>query len=87
MRLEASTAARGATMAASLASAGGHAAPGLSIRKSEEIADLIDLFSKMQYRAKEATPRVSFFWGVSRLPDSRSSSLWIIRAVLRNQGN
>ncbi|XP_040059244.1 phosphatidylinositol-3,5-bisphosphate 3-phosphatase MTMR14 isoform X2 [Gasterosteus aculeatus] len=45
-------------MAASLASAGGHAAPGLSIRKSEEIADLIDLFSKMQYRAKEATPRV-----------------------------
>uniref|UniRef100_G3PBN4 Myotubularin related protein 14 n=1 Tax=Gasterosteus aculeatus aculeatus TaxID=481459 RepID=G3PBN4_GASAC len=27
-------------------------------RKSEEIADLIDLFSKMQYRAKEATPRV-----------------------------
>ncbi|XP_037347060.1 myotubularin-related protein 14 [Pungitius pungitius] len=45
-------------MAASPTSAGGYTAPGLSIRKSEEIADLIDLFSKMQYRAKEATPRV-----------------------------
>ncbi|KAM8914815.1 phosphatidylinositol-3,5-bisphosphate 3-phosphatase MTMR14 isoform 2-T2 [Spinachia spinachia] len=45
-------------MAASPTSAGGHTAPGLSVRKSEEIADLIDLFSKMQYRAKEATPRV-----------------------------
>ncbi|XP_028970078.1 myotubularin-related protein 14 isoform X2 [Esox lucius] len=30
----------------------------LSGRKSEEIADLIDLFSKTQYRAKEVTPRV-----------------------------
>uniref|UniRef100_A0A3Q3WTS1 Uncharacterized protein n=1 Tax=Mola mola TaxID=94237 RepID=A0A3Q3WTS1_MOLML len=37
---------------------GGFAASGLSVRKSEEIADLIDLFSKMQYRAKEVTPRV-----------------------------
>ncbi|XP_056292949.1 myotubularin-related protein 14 isoform X1 [Pseudoliparis swirei] len=45
-------------MAASPTSAGGYTAPGLSVRKSEEIADLIDLFSKMQYRAKEATPRV-----------------------------
>ncbi|XP_067094041.1 myotubularin-related protein 14 isoform X1 [Osmerus mordax] len=33
-------------------------ASGLSGRKSEEIADLIDLFSKMQYRAKEVNPRV-----------------------------
>ncbi|KAM4625206.1 phosphatidylinositol-3,5-bisphosphate 3-phosphatase MTMR14 isoform 2-T2 [Polymixia lowei] len=31
---------------------------GMSGRKSEEIADLIDLFSKTQYRAKEVTPRV-----------------------------
>ncbi|XP_054639750.1 myotubularin-related protein 14 [Dunckerocampus dactyliophorus] len=31
---------------------------GLSARKSEEIADLIDLFSKAQYRAKEVTPRM-----------------------------
>ncbi|CAB1315494.1 unnamed protein product [Coregonus sp. 'balchen'] len=31
----------------------------LSGRKSEEIADLIDLFSKTQYRAKEVTPRVA----------------------------
>uniref|UniRef100_A0A665W482 Myotubularin related protein 14 n=1 Tax=Echeneis naucrates TaxID=173247 RepID=A0A665W482_ECHNA len=30
----------------------------LSFRKSEEIADLIDLFSKTQYRAKEITSRV-----------------------------
>uniref|UniRef100_A0A8C7ZUK2 Myotubularin related protein 14 n=1 Tax=Oryzias sinensis TaxID=183150 RepID=A0A8C7ZUK2_9TELE len=34
------------------------AASGLSFRRSEEIADLIDLFSKTQYRAKEVTPRV-----------------------------
>ncbi|XP_023810829.1 myotubularin-related protein 14 [Oryzias latipes] len=34
------------------------AASGLSLRRSEEIADLIDLFSKTQYRAKEVTPRV-----------------------------
>uniref|UniRef100_A0A8B9LR42 Myotubularin related protein 14 n=1 Tax=Astyanax mexicanus TaxID=7994 RepID=A0A8B9LR42_ASTMX len=33
-------------------------ASGASARKSEEIADLIDLFSKTQYRAKEVTPRV-----------------------------
>ncbi|XP_046880712.1 myotubularin-related protein 14 isoform X2 [Hypomesus transpacificus] len=33
-------------------------ASGVSGRKSEEIADLIDLFSKMQYRAKEVNPRV-----------------------------
>uniref|UniRef100_A0A8C2WHL6 Myotubularin related protein 14 n=1 Tax=Cyclopterus lumpus TaxID=8103 RepID=A0A8C2WHL6_CYCLU len=45
-------------MAASPTSAGGYTASGLSVRKSEEIADLIDLFSKMQYRAKEAPPRV-----------------------------
>jgi len=59
VRLEATTAGRGAMMAASPTSASGYTAPGLSVRKSEEIADLIDLFSKMQYRAKEATPRVS----------------------------
>lgn len=29
-----------------------------SVRKSEEVTDLIDLFSKTQYRAKEATPQV-----------------------------
>ncbi|RVE72698.1 hypothetical protein OJAV_G00043550 [Oryzias javanicus] len=34
------------------------AASGLSLRRSEEIVDLIDLFSKTQYRAKEVTPRV-----------------------------
>uniref|UniRef100_A0A671TJ01 Myotubularin related protein 14 n=1 Tax=Sparus aurata TaxID=8175 RepID=A0A671TJ01_SPAAU len=45
-------------MAASPSAAGGFTATGLSARKSEEIADLIDLFSKMQYRAKEVTPRV-----------------------------
>ncbi|XP_022600908.1 myotubularin-related protein 14 [Seriola lalandi dorsalis] len=46
-------------MAASPSSAaGGFTASGLSVRKSEEIADLIDLFSKTQYRAKEVTPRV-----------------------------
>uniref|UniRef100_A0A8D0D612 Myotubularin related protein 14 n=1 Tax=Sander lucioperca TaxID=283035 RepID=A0A8D0D612_SANLU len=45
-------------MAACPSSAGGYSASGLSVRKSEEIADLIDLFSKMQYRAKEVTPRV-----------------------------
>uniref|UniRef100_A0A8B9LSY1 Myotubularin related protein 14 n=1 Tax=Astyanax mexicanus TaxID=7994 RepID=A0A8B9LSY1_ASTMX len=44
------TAGRSAMMAAS--------ASGASARKSEEIADLIDLFSKTQYRAKEVTPRV-----------------------------
>ncbi|XP_071375360.1 phosphatidylinositol-3,5-bisphosphate 3-phosphatase MTMR14 isoform X2 [Centroberyx affinis] len=45
-------------MAASPSAAGGFTASGLSVRKSEEIADLIDLFSKTQYRAKEVTPRV-----------------------------
>ncbi|KAG7229483.1 hypothetical protein INR49_031904 [Caranx melampygus] len=46
-------------MAASPSSAAsGFTASGLSVRKSEEIADLIDLFSKTQYRAKEVTPRV-----------------------------
>uniref|UniRef100_A0A8B9LTS0 Myotubularin related protein 14 n=1 Tax=Astyanax mexicanus TaxID=7994 RepID=A0A8B9LTS0_ASTMX len=49
VRLE-NTAGRSAMMAAS--------ASGASARKSEEIADLIDLFSKTQYRAKEVTPRV-----------------------------
>ena len=58
VRLEATTAGRGAMMAASPSAAGGFTATGLSVRKSEEIADLIDLFSKMQYRAKEVTPRV-----------------------------
>uniref|UniRef100_A0A8P4FWU7 Myotubularin related protein 14 n=1 Tax=Dicentrarchus labrax TaxID=13489 RepID=A0A8P4FWU7_DICLA len=49
---------RGAMMAASPSAAGGFTASGLSVKKSEEIADLIDLFSKIQYRAKEVTPRV-----------------------------
>uniref|UniRef100_A0A665W4G8 Myotubularin related protein 14 n=1 Tax=Echeneis naucrates TaxID=173247 RepID=A0A665W4G8_ECHNA len=38
--------------------AGGFLQSRLSFRKSEEIADLIDLFSKTQYRAKEITSRV-----------------------------
>ncbi|XP_060724022.1 myotubularin-related protein 14 isoform X2 [Tachysurus vachellii] len=37
---------------------GSLSAAGTTVRKSEEIADLIDLFSKTQYRAKEVTPRV-----------------------------
>lgn len=41
-----------------LPTAGGFPAPGLLVRKSEEITDLIDLFSKTQYRAKEVTPQV-----------------------------
>uniref|UniRef100_A0A667WYJ6 Myotubularin related protein 14 n=1 Tax=Myripristis murdjan TaxID=586833 RepID=A0A667WYJ6_9TELE len=45
-------------MAASPSAAASLTASGLPIRKSEEIADLIDLFSKTQYRAKEVTPRV-----------------------------
>lgn len=57
VRLEA-TAGRGAMMAASPSVAGSLSASGISGRKSEEIADLIDLFAKMQYRAKEVTPRV-----------------------------
>uniref|UniRef100_A0A3P9H178 Myotubularin related protein 14 n=1 Tax=Oryzias latipes TaxID=8090 RepID=A0A3P9H178_ORYLA len=50
---EAAAAGRRAMLAASPS-----AASGLSFRRSEEIADLIDLFSKTQYRAKEVTPRV-----------------------------
>uniref|UniRef100_A0A8D3DV72 Myotubularin related protein 14 n=1 Tax=Scophthalmus maximus TaxID=52904 RepID=A0A8D3DV72_SCOMX len=49
---------RGIMMAASSSPAGGFTGPGLSVKKSEEIADLIDLFSKTQYRAREVTPRV-----------------------------
>uniref|UniRef100_A0A7N6AMF3 Myotubularin related protein 14 n=1 Tax=Anabas testudineus TaxID=64144 RepID=A0A7N6AMF3_ANATE len=45
-------------MAASPSAAGGFSASGLSVRKSEEIESLIDLFSKTQYRAKEVTHRV-----------------------------
>ncbi|XP_020495221.1 myotubularin-related protein 14 isoform X2 [Labrus bergylta] len=45
-------------MAGSPSMAGGFTATGPSVRKSEEIMDLIDLFSKMQYRAKEFIPRV-----------------------------
>ncbi|XP_034023230.1 myotubularin-related protein 14 [Thalassophryne amazonica] len=45
-------------MAAAHSATGGFSASGLPLRKSEEIADLIDLFSKTQYRAKEVTPRV-----------------------------
>uniref|UniRef100_A0A665W451 Myotubularin related protein 14 n=1 Tax=Echeneis naucrates TaxID=173247 RepID=A0A665W451_ECHNA len=50
---------RGTMMAGSPSSAaGGFLQSRLSFRKSEEIADLIDLFSKTQYRAKEITSRV-----------------------------
>uniref|UniRef100_A0A3B5KZ05 Myotubularin related protein 14 n=1 Tax=Xiphophorus couchianus TaxID=32473 RepID=A0A3B5KZ05_9TELE len=49
---------RDAMMAASPSAAGGFTVSGLSVRKSEQIADLIDLFSKTQYRAKEVSPRV-----------------------------
>ncbi|XP_041835739.1 myotubularin-related protein 14 isoform X2 [Melanotaenia boesemani] len=45
-------------MAASPSVVDGFAACGLSLRKGEEIAELIDLFSKTQYRAKEVSPRV-----------------------------
>lgn len=48
VRLQATAVGRGSAMAAS----------GLSLRKSEEIVDLIYLFSKTQYRAKEVTPQV-----------------------------
>lgn len=58
VRLEATASGRAAMMATSPSAAGGFTGSGLSVRKSEEIADLIDLFSKMQYRAKEVTPRV-----------------------------
>lgn len=50
---------RGAIMmAASPSAAGSLSLSGIGGRKSEEIADLIDVFSKMQYRAKEVTPGV-----------------------------
>lgn len=65
VRFETATAVRGTMMAASPSAAGELKAPGLSVRKSEEIADLIDLFSKNQYRAKEVTPRVSSLCGNS----------------------
>lgn len=58
MRLEAAAGGRGAMMATSPTAAGGLTVSGLPVRRSEEIADLIELFSKMQYRAKEVTPRV-----------------------------
>ncbi|KAJ8359271.1 hypothetical protein SKAU_G00157960 [Synaphobranchus kaupii] len=45
-------------MSASPSAAGSLNASGISSRRSEEIADLIDLFAKTQYRAKEVTPRV-----------------------------
>uniref|UniRef100_A0A8C9STI5 Myotubularin related protein 14 n=1 Tax=Scleropages formosus TaxID=113540 RepID=A0A8C9STI5_SCLFO len=46
------------TMAASPSSGGGLIAAGAAARRSEDIADLIELFSRTQYRAKEVTPRV-----------------------------
>lgn len=85
VRLEASTAGRGAMMSAPPSESGGFAASGLSVRKSEEIADLIDLFSKMQYRAKEVTPRVRhgvFTWV---LTVSFCLMSLKIRHALRNQ--
>uniref|UniRef100_A0A8C5CME3 Myotubularin related protein 14 n=1 Tax=Gadus morhua TaxID=8049 RepID=A0A8C5CME3_GADMO len=45
-------------MAGSPSSSGSFTSPVLSIKKGEEIVDLIDLFSKIQYRAKEVSPRV-----------------------------
>ncbi|XP_038132621.1 myotubularin-related protein 14 isoform X2 [Cyprinodon tularosa] len=45
-------------MAASPTAAGGFPFPGLSVRKGEQIAELIELFSRTQYRAKEVSPRV-----------------------------
>uniref|UniRef100_A0A8C9SWM2 Myotubularin related protein 14 n=1 Tax=Scleropages formosus TaxID=113540 RepID=A0A8C9SWM2_SCLFO len=50
--------ARCGTMAASPSSGGGLIAAGAAARRSEDIADLIELFSRTQYRAKEVTPRV-----------------------------
>lgn len=58
VRLEATAACRRTMMAASPSAAGGSTGANVSARRSEEIADLIDLFSKTQYRAKEATARV-----------------------------
>ncbi|KAJ8400643.1 hypothetical protein AAFF_G00394120 [Aldrovandia affinis] len=45
-------------MAASPSASGILNTSGISGRRSDEIADLIDLFSKTQYRAKEVTPRM-----------------------------
>lgn len=45
-------------MAASPCAADGFSATSASARRSGEIADLIDLFSKTQYRAKEVTSQV-----------------------------
>lgn len=67
VRLEATAAARGAMMAASPSAAGGFSGSRLSVRKSEEIENLIDLFSKTQYRAKEVTYRVSLGSSLVRL--------------------
>lgn len=58
VRLEATTAGRGAMMAASPSVAGGITASSAWARRSEEIPDLIYLFSKTQYRAKEVTSQV-----------------------------
>uniref|UniRef100_H3CBV5 Myotubularin related protein 14 n=1 Tax=Tetraodon nigroviridis TaxID=99883 RepID=H3CBV5_TETNG len=52
------TAGRRTMMAASPSVAGGFTATNVSGRRSEEIAELIDLFSKTQYRAKEVTAQV-----------------------------
>jgi len=59
--LEPTAGGRSGTMAGgSLSMSGSFAgSPGpSSLRKGEEIADLIDVFSKVQYRAKEVGPRV-----------------------------
>lgn len=53
VRIEHEATGRGAVMAT-----GSLSASGATARKSEDIADLIDLFSKNQYRAKEVTPQV-----------------------------
>lgn len=58
VRLEATTAGRGAMMAASPSVANGFTATSAWARRSEEIPDLIYLFSKTQYRAKEVTSQV-----------------------------
>ncbi|KAG7267241.1 hypothetical protein CRUP_025053, partial [Coryphaenoides rupestris] len=61
VRLEPTTGGGGGTMAGGSPSMSGSFAgsPGpSSLRKGEEIADLIDVFSKIQYRAKEVVPRV-----------------------------
>ncbi|XP_008319228.1 myotubularin-related protein 14 [Cynoglossus semilaevis] len=39
--------------------AAGYSGPGLAVRRSDEVADLIYLFSKTQYRAKEISPEVN----------------------------